>query len=92
MSSAARNGAPDLDKSTIDYEAIQDPGEGHSVAGWTGAILVFLGAITATFGNVVGNWTIFWVGVAIAASAIIIAPILFKAGFGAKPHHNTLKK
>ncbi|MYM20529.1 hypothetical protein GSY69_11275 [Brevibacterium sp. 5221] len=86
----ARNGAPDLDKSTIDYEAIQDPGHGHSIAGWTGSGLVFLGVIIGTIGNVLFSWPMFFVGAGIVVLGPIAFLILNACGLGAKPHHNHL--
>ena len=92
MKSQSRNGAYDLDKSTIDYEAIQAPGHGHSVAGWIPAGMVMLAAVAGTIGFVAGPFMLVWVGVALVVLAIILAPILHKAGLGPKKHHNTLAK
>lgn len=92
MKSQYRNGAPDLDKSTIDYEAIQEPGHGHSVAGWTAVATATLGVILVTLGVVVGPFTLVWVGAAVIVVAIILAPVLHKAGLGPKPHLKTLSK
>lgn len=92
MKSHYRNGAPDLDKSTIDYEAIQEPGHGHSVAGWISVAIVMLGVLLITIGIVTFVFPLAYVGGAVIVVAIILAPILHKAGLGPKPHLNKLAK
>lgn len=90
-----RNGPADLDKSTIDYEAIQDPGHMHSVGAWIGVILVFIGIITAAIGTLIVNqsgWTLFYIGAGVVVLGAIVGPILVKAGLGPKIQHNTLKR
>ncbi|GAA4285441.1 hypothetical protein GCM10022261_29720 [Brevibacterium daeguense] len=67
----ARNGAIDLDKSAIDYETVQDPGHGNTLAAWMTVFIMLLGAVVATVGNIFGSWMIFWVGIVIA---LIVGP------------------
>lgn len=85
-----RNGAPDLDKSTIDYEAIQDPGHGHSVAGWSACFIVLFGTTVSTVANVFGSWFWFWGGGVVIVVGIIVGIVLQAAGFGAKAHRKHL--
>lgn len=90
-----RNGAPDLDKSSIDYEAIQDPGHMHSVGAWIGVILVFVGVAVAGIGTLIVNtsgWALFFVGCAVVVLGAVVGPVLVKAGLGPKIHHNTLQR
>ncbi|MCQ9366862.1 hypothetical protein NQ038_10820 [Brevibacterium sp. 50QC2O2] len=89
---ATRNGATDLDKSSIDYEAIQDPGEGHSIAGWTGTTIMLIGTIVGVIGNLIFSWPVFWAGAIILVVGFVLGNILSKAGLGAKPHHHTLNR
>ncbi|GAA4389481.1 MULTISPECIES: HGxxPAAW family protein [Brevibacterium] len=86
----ARDGTGDLDRSSIDYTAVQDPGHGNTVAGWTGVFIIFAGAIIATFGSVAGNWTVFWAGIIVCAIGPIVGLVLRAAGKGGKQksgHH-----
>jgi hypothetical protein len=62
----ARNGAIDLDRSAIDYETVQDPGHGNTLAAWMTVFIILIGAIVATVANILGSWTIFWVGIVVA--------------------------
>ena len=49
---ADEHGAFDLDKSHIDYAAIQDPGHGNSPAGWTCVFIMMLAFVIGTIGVV----------------------------------------
>lgn len=80
----ARDGTGDLDRSTIDYTAVQDPGHGNTVASWTGVLIIFLGAVIATFGSVTGNWTIFWAGIIVCVLGPVVGLVLRAAGKGGK--------
>src|SRR5699024_6591330 len=83
--SLARNGATDLDKSTIDYAAIADPGHGNSVAGWTGVIIMLIGVSVGCVGFTIHNPTITYVSIGIVSLGIIVGLILRAVGLGNKP-------
>lgn len=83
--SVARNGATDLDKSTIDYAAIADPGHGNSVAGWTGVIIILIGVTIGCVGFTIHTSIITYVGAGVAVLGIIVGIILRAVGLGNKP-------
>ena len=83
--SAARSGATDLDKSTIDYAAIADPGHGNSVAGWTGVIIMLVGLSIGCVGFTIHNPTIVYAGGGVAVVGLIVGMILRAVGLGTKP-------
>lgn len=59
---------------------------GHSVAAWTVSSLLMLSSIVATAGVVLGNWTMFWVGMALTPVAGIAGKVLALMGFGKQTH------
>ncbi|SDS64952.1 hypothetical protein SAMN04489752_2177 [Brevibacterium siliguriense] len=83
--SIARNGAADLDKSTIDYAAIADPGHGNSVAGWTGVIIMLIGISVGCVGFTIHNPTITYISIGIVALGVVVGLILRAVGLGNKP-------
>lgn len=83
--SLARNGATDLDKSTIDYAAIADPGHGNSVAGWTGVIIILLGVCVGCVGFTIHNPPIVYIGIGVSVLGILVGMVLRAVGLGNKP-------
>lgn len=83
--SVARNGATDLDKSTIDYAAIADPGHGNSVAGWTGVIIMLVGVTIGCVGFTIHTAIITYIGIGVVALGVIVGIILRAVGLGNKP-------
>ena len=81
----ARNGATDLDKSTIDYAAIADPGHGNSVAGWTGVIIILIGVAIGCVGFTIHTAMITYVGVGVVVLGLLVGIILRAVGLGNKP-------
>lgn len=59
---------------------------GHSVAAWTVSGLLMLSSIVATVGVVLGNWTMFWAGMALIPVAGIAGKVLALMGFGKQTH------
>lgn len=57
---------------------------GHTVAAWTTSILLMVASVVATGGVVAGNWTIFWVGMALVPVAGVAGKVLALMGFGKK--------
>ncbi|WP_462417656.1 HGxxPAAW family protein [Kytococcus sp. Marseille-QA3725] len=58
---------------------------GHSVAAWTGTILMILGSILVTAGIVAGQDLLIWIGVIVTVVGALAWPIMAKMGFG-NPH------
>lgn len=57
---------------------------GRTPAAWTGVTIAMIGFIVGGIGMVTGpNWTLFWIGVALLAVALIVTAVLRKLGFGA---------
>jgi uncharacterized membrane protein len=55
---------------------------GSTPAAWTLMVIVTLGVIVSTVGMVIGQWPIFWVGVAVVALGAIVGGLMKKAGLG----------
>ncbi|GAA1624939.1 MULTISPECIES: HGxxPAAW family protein [Brevibacterium] len=83
--SVARSGAADLDKSTIDYAAIADPGHGNSVAGWTGVIIMLIGLSIGCVGFTIHAPMITYIGGGVTVLGLIVGIILRAVGLGNKP-------
>ncbi|WP_051297708.1 HGxxPAAW family protein [Brevibacterium album] len=82
MSPTVRNGAHDLDPSSIDYEAIKDPGHGNTPAAWTGVFVMLIGIAIATYGNIVASMPVFWAGGAVAVIGLAAGIAMRFAGKG----------
>ncbi|WP_349827952.1 HGxxPAAW family protein [Brevibacterium litoralis] len=84
-----RSVAPDLDRASIDYEAIQDPGHGHSPAAWIAVTIILIASTVATVFNLMGdNMLMLIVGAAGWIGGPVLGLILSKVpGMGAKGHH-----
>lgn len=80
----APTGAQDLDKSSIDYNAVQDPGHGNTVAGWTGVFIVLLGFIVGCIGVNLAMTPVLYAGAGIAVLGPIVGLVLRAAGMGGK--------
>jgi hypothetical protein len=55
---------------------------GHSVASWTGATIVLVGAVVAAIGLPLALPWLFWTGLGLMAVGGITAFVLSKLGFG----------
>ncbi|GAA2091096.1 MULTISPECIES: HGxxPAAW family protein [Brevibacterium] len=82
MSPTVRNGAHDLDKASIDYAAIQDPGHGNTAAAWTGVFIMLVGICISTYGNIVASPAVFWGGGAVAVVGLLAGFVMRLAGKG----------
>ncbi|QIN28329.1 HGxxPAAW family protein [Brevibacterium luteolum] len=80
----SRNGAYDLDRSSIDYDAVKDPGHGNTAAAWTGVFIILIGAIVGCTGVVTGTSMLFWAGLIICAIGPIVGLVMRAAGKGGK--------
>jgi multisubunit Na+/H+ antiporter MnhG subunit len=57
---------------------------GHSVAAWTGVVIILVGSAVASWGVAVASATIFWIGIAVCILGAIAGKLLGMAGYGAK--------
>ena len=55
---------------------------GNTIAAWTGVTIALVGFVVAGVGLMVGSWTTFWVGVALAPLALVAGKILAMMGHG----------
>ncbi|ANC30336.1 HGxxPAAW family protein [Isoptericola dokdonensis] len=64
-------------------EAVPPTNHGHTVAAWTAMIGVILGALVSSVGVLPGvPFVLFWVGLAIAAGALVVGVVLRNMGYG----------
>ncbi|MGA4541733.1 HGxxPAAW family protein [Uniformispora flossi] len=65
---------------------VPKPGRhGHSVAAWTGAVVVLVGAVTAACGLPLAEPWLFWTGVGLIAVGSTVGLLLSRLGFGVPP-------
>jgi hypothetical protein len=60
---------------------------GSTPAAWTLVVLVTLGFIVSTVALVIGQWPVFWIGVALVALGGIAGGVMKAAGLGKKSQH-----
>ena len=60
---------------------------GNTPAAWTGVVLATIAFVVGTLAIILGNWTMFWVGVGILVLSGIVTLIMSRAGLGARPRH-----
>ena len=58
---------------------------GNTPAAWTGVTIILVGFAVGGLGLVLGNWLMFWIGVALVPVAVIIGKIMQLKGLGAEP-------
>ncbi len=56
---------------------------GNTPAAWTAVVVGLLAFIVGGIGLMIGNMTVFWVGVALAPVAIVAGAVMGKMGHGA---------
>jgi Family of unknown function (DUF6704) len=56
---------------------------GSTPAAWTAVTLILIAFLVGGVGLVVGNWVVFWVGVALAVVAVVVGKIMQAMGMGA---------
>jgi hypothetical protein len=56
---------------------------GNTPAAWTAVCVALAAFIVAGIGLMVGSWTVFWVGVALAPIAVVVGGIMAKMGLNA---------
>ena len=57
---------------------------GSTPAAWTLVGLVLLGFLVGAAGMVIDNWTVFWVGVAIAVFGLVVGKVMQNMGMGTR--------
>ena len=57
---------------------------GNTPAAWTAVTIVLLGFVLGGLALVIGNWPLFWVGVALAPIGGIAGMVMSKMGMGAE--------
>lgn len=60
---------------------------GNTPAAWTAVVIGLLSFVVAGIGLVMGNDTVFWVGVALTPIALIVLLVMNKMGYGADARH-----
>lgn len=63
---------------------INDPGEGHSPAAWSGVIITLVGIAAGTLFFFLDVPVLVWVSAAIVVLGPIVGTILSKAGYGVR--------
>lgn len=58
---------------------------GSTPAAWTVVTLITIAFFIATLALVLGNWVLFWIGVAVLPLSLVVGKIMQAMGLGAKP-------
>ncbi|MFC7497508.1 MULTISPECIES: HGxxPAAW family protein [unclassified Nocardioides] len=61
---------------------------GNTPAAWTFVAIAMLGFVVGAAGMLFSpiNWTIFWIGAALAVASLIVFPIMVRLGFHESDH------
>ena len=59
---------------------------GNTPAAWTAVVVALAGFVVGGIGLMVGNMTMFWVGVALAPIALVVLAVMNKMGYGTSRH------
>jgi len=57
---------------------------GNTPAAWTAVTVVLIGFVLGGLALVIGNWPLFWIGVALAPIGGIVGMVMAKMGMGAE--------
>lgn len=57
---------------------------GSTPAAWTAVALILIAFCVGATGLVVGNWMVFWLGVALAVVAVIVGKVMQAMGMGTR--------
>ena len=58
---------------------------GSTPAAWTAVIIITLAFVVGTLAIILGNWPLFWVGVAMVVIGAVAGKVLAMMGMGKKP-------
>jgi hypothetical protein len=59
---------------------------GNTPAAWTAVVVALAGFVVGGIGLMMGNMTLFWVGVALAPVALVVLGVMNKMGYGNTRH------
>lgn len=57
---------------------------GSTPAAWTAVVIITIAFVVGTLAIVLGNWPLFWVGVALVAVGGLVGKVMQKMGLGKK--------
>jgi hypothetical protein len=60
---------------------------GNTPAAWTGVMVILVGFFVGGLGLVLGEWWMFWIGVALCVLGPIAGKVLQLLGLGSEPHN-----
>jgi hypothetical protein len=55
---------------------------GSTPAAWTAVTLILVAFLVGAVGLVIGNWVIFWAGVAVGVIALVVGKVMQAMGMG----------
>jgi hypothetical protein len=55
---------------------------GSTPAAWTAVTLILVAFLVGAIGLVIGNWVIFWAGVAVGVIALVVGKVMQAMGMG----------
>ena len=58
---------------------------GSTPAAWTTVVIITIAFFVGTLAVIIGNWPMFWVGVALVVVGAVVGKIMQKAGLGTIP-------
>lgn len=58
---------------------------GSTPAAWTAVVIITLAFAIGTIAVIIGNWPLFWIGVALVPAGAIVGRIMQAMGMGKKP-------
>ena len=63
-------------------------GHGNTPAAWSAVTIIMIASIVGTLGVVVGNWVMFWVGIALVVIGGIVGKVMQMMGLGQNTEHS----
>ena len=70
--------------STAPHAAHGHDDHGSTPAAWTAVVIITLAFVVGTLAVVLGNWPMFWVGVAMVPIGAIVGKVMSMMGMGKK--------
>jgi hypothetical protein len=58
---------------------------GSTPAAWTAVVIITLAFAMGTIAVIIGNWPVFWIGVALVPVGAVVGRIMQAMGLGKKP-------
>ncbi|MDX6366705.1 MAG: hypothetical protein QOK30_1781 [Nocardioidaceae bacterium] len=55
---------------------------GSTPAAWTAVALILVAFLVGAVGLVIGNWVVFWAGVAVGVVALVVGKVMQAMGMG----------